>query len=189
MRVLETERLLIRNWEDRDRDAFHRLNADEAVMRFFPFRRTRAEADSFMDELTEDNRARGFGFAAVVNRATGECIGMAGLKPTCDVPLRQPEAIEIGWRVLPEHWRNGYASEAAATLIAFGFRELDLLEIVSFAVQHNEPSIAVMRRLGMSRIADGDFDHPSVDASHPELRRFVLYALSRATWQARATTA
>ena len=45
MMRLETERLIIRNWEDRDRELFHRINSDDDVMQFFPFRRSRAEAE------------------------------------------------------------------------------------------------------------------------------------------------
>ena len=39
---IETDRLILRNWEDRDREMFHELNSDDKVMEFFPFRRTRA---------------------------------------------------------------------------------------------------------------------------------------------------
>ncbi len=182
---IETARLVLRNWEDADRNAFHRLNSDEAVMRFFSSQRSRAEADDFMDDIRGDIDERGYGFGAVVLKDTGRCIGMAGLKPTDDVPLRQPEAIEIGWRLLPEHWGAGYATEAAEALLAFGFETLGLEEIVSFAVWNNEPSIAVMRRIGMSCVDGGDFDHPAVAESHPHLRRHILYALERASWLAR----
>lgn len=180
---IETDRLLLRNWEEADRDAFHRLNSDEEVMRFFSLRRSRAQADAFMDDLCEENAARGYGFGAVVLKETSRCIGMAGLKPTDDVPLRQPEAIEIGWRLLSEHWGKGYATEAAEALLAFGFETLGLPEIVSFAVWNNEPSIAVMRRIGMSRVDGGDFDHPLVADSHPHLKRHALYALQRNAWR------
>ncbi len=44
MTPIVTKRLLIRNWEDRDRELFFRINSDEEVMAFFPFRRTRAES-------------------------------------------------------------------------------------------------------------------------------------------------
>ncbi|TIW64748.1 MAG: GNAT family N-acetyltransferase, partial [Mesorhizobium sp.] len=45
MKPMRTERLILRNWEDRDRELFHRINFDEQVMEFFPFRRDRAETD------------------------------------------------------------------------------------------------------------------------------------------------
>jgi RimJ/RimL family protein N-acetyltransferase len=181
--LIETERLILRNGGEQDRRAFHRLNSDEGVMKFFPFRRSRAEADAVMDTLAADNDSREFGFGAVELKGTGETVGMAGLKPTRDVPTRQPAAVEIGWRLLPEHWRLGYATEAAQGFLAFGFATLRLDEIVSFAVWNNTASIAVMLRLGMTRVADGDFAHPSVSDHRPDLKTHVLYALSGAGWR------
>lgn len=182
---IETERLIIRNWEERDRDLFHRINSDDEVMRFFGFRRTRPVADAFMDKLQAENAARGYGFVALELRETGEPIGMAGLKPTSEVPSRQPESIEIGWRLAPEHWRKGYVTEAAEALLRYGFERLDLDEIVSFAVWNNDASLAVMRRIGMSHVDGGDFDHPTVPDTSPELRRHALYVLSRNEWRKR----
>lgn len=173
----------MRNWDEPDRDAFHRLNSDAQVMRFFASRRTRSEADAFMDRLRVENAGRGYGFGAVVLKENGRCIGMAGLKPTKDVPVRQPEAIEIGWRLLPEFWGKGFATEAAQALLALGFETLNLPEIVSFAVWNNEASIAVMRRIGMDKVEGGDFDHPAVPDTSPGLRRHVLYALTREAWE------
>lgn len=186
MKPIETERLILRNWQDRDRDVFHIVNSDEQVMQFFPFRRSRAESDAFMDRLAIGNEGSGYGFRALELKSTGQCVGMAGLKSTSDVPLRQPEAIEIGWRLAPDRWRRGYVAEAAEALVAFGFDVLDLPEIISFAVWNNEPSIAVMRKLGMSRVENGDFDHPAVPESQPHLMRYALYALSQEAWRNRA---
>lgn len=182
---LETARLVIRNWEDRDRDLFYRINSDEEVMRFFPFRRSRAEADGFLDRLREANEARGYGFAALELKETGECVGFAGLHLDSVAPTRQPEAVEIGWRLAREHWGKGYVTEAAEALLAFGFGALGLEEIISFAVQGNERSIAVMRRIGMTAEPAGDFDHPRVPDTHPHLKRHVFHTLSRAAWRAR----
>ena len=54
MRPIRTARLILRNWEERDRDLFHRINSDDRVMEFFPFRRDRAEADAMMDRVRAD---------------------------------------------------------------------------------------------------------------------------------------
>ena len=91
--------------------------------------------------------------------------------------------VEIGWRLAPEFWGNGYATEAGGELLRFGFEELDLAEIVSFAVRQNEPSMAVMHRLGMRHEPAGDFDHPKVPDTHPHLKRHVFYTLSRTDWR------
>lgn len=183
MMRLETARLVIRNWEDRDRDLFHRINSDDKVMRFFPFRRTRDEADAFLDRIRTGNEARGYGFAALELKETGACVGFAGLHPTEAIPPRPGGTVEIGWRLAPEHWGKGYVTEAGEALLRFGFEKLGLEEIVSFAVWNNEPSIAVMRRLGMRHEPEGDFDHPDVPDTHPHLKRHVFHTLSRKDWR------
>lgn len=189
MRTLRTQRLVIRNWESRDRDLFHRINSDEAVMTFFPFRRNRQEADDFMERLRGGIAARGYGFTALELAATGETIGFAGLNPCGLEPLLPGDAIEIGWRLAPEFWGKGLVTEAGEALLDFGFEEIDLDEIVSFAVWNNDRSIAVMRRLGLRPDPERNFDHPKVPETHPHLKRHVFYSLKRSDWRERKKAA
>jgi RimJ/RimL family protein N-acetyltransferase len=185
MKPIQTERLLIRQWQERDRDLFFRINSDERVMEFFPFRRTRAESDALLDRLEAGIEQNGFGFTALELRETGECMGFAGLNRVNGLTALPTGSIEIGWRLAPEYWGNGYVTDAAKALLAFGFRDLFLDEIVSFAVWNNRRSTAVMERIGMRRDPAGDFDHPRVPDTHPHLKRHVLYRLDRASWEAR----
>lgn len=185
MTPIRTKRLILRNWEERDRGLFHRINSDDRVMEFFPFRRDRVQSDALLDELRTDIDALGFGFSAVELAETAECIGFAGLSVAEDVPQLQPGCVEIGWRLARDHWGKGYATEAASAWLHHAFTTLDLGEVVSFAVNSNLRSIAVMERLGMHRDPGGDFDHPKVPDTHPELKRFVLYRITRAAWRKR----
>ncbi|MGN6466377.1 MAG: GNAT family N-acetyltransferase [Rhizobiaceae bacterium] len=184
MNPIRTPRLLLRNWEERDRDLFHRINSDPTVMEFFPFRRDRAEADVKMDELTAAIERDGFGFAAIETAASGQCAGFAGLSRPKGLPMFPPDTVEIGWRLAPEFWGKGYASEAARAWLAFGFETLGLEEIVSFAVASNRRSTAVMERIGMRRDPSGDFDHPAVGEDHAHLHRHVVYRLAHDDWEA-----
>lgn len=184
MTLLTTERLILRNWEDRDRALFHRINSDDAVMQFFGFRRSRAGSDAMMDRLTCDIVTRGYGFCAAEIAATGETIGFVGLNPAGIPDILPDDAVEIGWRLAPEFWGKGYATEAARAWLAFAFRTLGLDEVLSFAVWTNARSIAVMERIGMSRVDDGDFDHPRVAA--PSLNPHVLYCITRDEWRQEA---
>ncbi len=182
MTPVETARLILRNWRPDDAALFHCINSDEAVMEFFPFRRTPAESVEAMQLLCERIERDGFGLAAVELRATGECIGFCGLNPTHGIPTLNEGTIEIGWRTAPEFWGNGYVTEAARCWLAAGFDKFGFDEIVSFAVWNNERSTAVMRRLGMCRDQSGDFDHPRIPDNMPHLKRHVLYRLSREDW-------
>ena len=186
MRPIRTLRLVLRNWEERDRPLFHHINSDEAVMQFFPFRRGRTESDAMMDRLGDSIAQNGFGLAAAEIRGSGATIGFVGLQQAGLEPVLPAGTVEIGWRLAPEHWGNGYVTEAAKAWLTFGFEELGLPEIVSFAVWNNRRSTAVMERIGLDRDPDADFDHPKVPDTHPELKRHVLYRLSRSDWQKRA---
>ena len=187
MTPLKTERLILRQWKDRDRAFFHRINSDNQVMRFFPVRRDRAQSDALMDRFVEEIERDGFGFAAAEIADTGETIGFIGLE-RCDFsgPFVPEGSIEVGWRLAPEFWGKGYASEGANAWLNFGFETLGRSEIFSLAVWNNEPSTAVMRRIGMERVPGSDFDHPSVPDTHPHLKRHVLYRISREQWVNRA---
>ncbi len=182
MTPIRAERLILRNWEERDRALFHRINSDDRVMEFFDFRRDRETADAVMDRMREEIARDGFGWTPAEIAATGECIGFIGLH-RAEVPGVAPEgAFEIGWRLAPEFWGKGFASEGARALIEFGFDRLKLDEIISFAVRSNVRSTAVMERLGMRRDPSADFDHPRV--ADLQLKGHVLYRLKRADWQA-----
>ena len=69
------------------------------------------------------------------------------------------------------------------------FEHAGLDEIVAFAVHNNHPSIAVMKRLGMLHVEDGDFDHPKVPDSHAHLQRHVLYSMRAEDWKDQASSA
>lgn len=183
MKPIRTTRLILRNWEDRDRELFFRINSDERVMEFFPFRRTRAEADAKMDEMRGNIERKGFGFAAAEIVGTRKCIGFVGLTETDHLPFLPAGTLEIGWRLAPEFWGQGYVSEAARAWLAFGFETLGRDEIISFAVRDNRRSTAVMERIGMTADPSRDFDHPAVPESHPHLRPHVFYRLSRRDWE------
>lgn len=90
--------------------------------------------------------------------------------------------VEVGYRLAFEHWGRGYATEGARAALAFGFASLGLDEIVAMTAVANARSRHVMEKLGMTRDAADDFDHPNVPAGHP-LRRHVLYRLTSARWR------
>jgi RimJ/RimL family protein N-acetyltransferase len=182
-RPLETERLILRPWQERDRDLFFEINSDPEVMQYFPFRRNRKEADAFFDKLVAVANSGGMTFEAVEVRETGECIGFCGLHSADVEPFLPAYAVEIGWRLAWRFWGKGYATEAALRWLDHGFSALGLPEIVTFAVHDNRRSIAVMGRLEMTRDPTSDFDHPRVPDTHPRLKRHIVYRLQRDDWK------
>ncbi|KXF76858.1 GNAT family acetyltransferase [Paramesorhizobium deserti] len=182
MIVAETKRLILRNWRDGDRVLFHEINSDTEVMEFFGFVRDREQSDELLDRLKRDIEATGYGFYALEERATGICLGFAGLALTDLEPHFSKGTVEIGWRLARPHWGKGYVTEAGRRLLSLGFDERGLDEIVSFAVFNNHRSTAVMERLGMKRDPARDFDHPKVSAATPHLKPHVTYSITRQDW-------
>jgi RimJ/RimL family protein N-acetyltransferase len=187
MPALRSERLVLRDWTDADLEPFARLNADPVAMEHFPSTLDRAQSDAMVEVLRNRWRAHGLSWWAVEERASGEFLGAVGLlQVTVVAPFNDPDApsVEVGWRLLPSSWGHGYAPEAAAAALDWGFGACDLSEIVSFTVPANQRSRRVMAKLGMTHDPAADFDHPSVDPSHA-LRRHVLYRLDGDDWRAR----
>ncbi len=183
MLPLETERLIIRPFEEPDRAIFHEINSDEKVMEFYPYRRTRAQSDEIFDRGRTGLAETGYGYTAVEIKATGECIGYCCLAIPDLEPVLPKGTVEIGWRTAPRYWGNGYTTEAANALLKDGFTRRGLDEIISFAVPTNRRSLAVMQRIGMTRDPSRDFDHPKIGGDYAHLRRHIVYRLTERQWK------
>ena len=172
---LRTERLLMRRWREADRAPFAAMNADPVVMRYLLAPLDRAASDEYLDRIEALFQRQGFGLWALEEAATGRFLGFTGLNP---MPPGVPGAggMEVGWRLAQHAWHHGFATEAATAALGVGFRGAGLAEIWSMTSVHNEPSQAVMRRLGMTAYAN--FDHPRIEPGHP-LRPHVVYRLGR----------
>jgi RimJ/RimL family protein N-acetyltransferase len=185
MTRLETERLILRPCQESDRDLFHEVSSDPRVLVFFPFQRSREDSDMIFDMLCQSPPDGGLEFVVIEHRDSGNPIGFTGLSKPKLEPFLTAAAVEIGWRLSARHWGKGFATEAAKTLLAHGFETLGLAEIISFSVEGNDRSEAVMRRIGMRRDVSSDFDHPDIPDSHPQLRRHIVYRLGAAEWRRR----
>ena len=118
-------------------------------------------------------KREGWGLWAVGVVGGAHFIGMVGLhrvQPT----LPCTPGVEAGWRIHPDWWGHGYATEAASASLHYGFTTGGLSDIVAFTAAVNLRSRAVMERIGMVRQTGGDFDHPGVAEGSP-LKRHVLY--------------
>ncbi|WP_269715306.1 GNAT family N-acetyltransferase [Caulobacter sp. NIBR2454] len=171
--MIETERLILRPWRGADRAPFAALCADPEVMAHFPATLSREESDAVVDRLADHQALHGFCFFALERKEDGAFLGFTGLMTLKPENPLQP-GVEIGWRLARQAWGAGYASEAARAAIEHGFEVLGLAEIVSFTATENLRSQAVMERIGMTRRAELDFDHPAVPEGH-RLRPHVVY--------------
>ena len=174
---LRTNRLWLRLWRDTDREAFARLNSDPRVMEYFPATLSRQESDALAEASQAHLAQVGWGLWAVDIPNVAPFAGFIGLASPRFHAHFTP-CTEIGWRLAPEFWGRGYATEGARAVLAFAFQALELDEIVSFTTETNLPSRRVMERIGMAHNPADDFDHPSLPVGHT-LRRHVLYRKTR----------
>ena len=180
---LTTDRLRLRPWRDSDVDPFLAMSNDPVVMAHFPSLYTRDFVESNIARVQKHIDEKGYGFWALEEIGGAPFIGFCGISDVLfDVPWKP--AVEVGWRLARNAWGNGYATEAARAAIGFGFRKLQLDEIVAFLLPMNQRSAAVCERLGMVRDPSRDFDHPliaegAISVGGFPQRRHILYALKR----------
>ena len=162
------------------------MSADPKVMKYFPKLLSVEESNQVAKKCQQLIADKGWGLWAVGLKDShkgSELIGFVGLhEPQADLPF--VPCIEIGWRLHPNYWGQGYATEAGHTALEFAFEVLNVNEVVSFTAAINQPSRLVMERLGMSN-TQNDFEHPAIAKSDPShlLARHVLYKITRQEWE------
>lgn len=173
--MIETARLRLRRWEPCDRAPFAAMNQDAEVMRHLGGPLPRRDSDMSVARMAEHEAAHGYGFWAVERASDGVFLGFCGVKTASHGLPGEPE---IGWRLRRDAWGEGYALEAAQATIRWAGEHLPAARLFAMTVEGNTRSWGLMRRLGMARRADLDFDHPAFPPGHP-LRRHVIYLLQR----------
>ena len=170
---IETERLILREWQEDDREPFARINADPLVMQYLPRSLDEKASNKLVDRFQRHFKKHGYGLYAVELRETGQFGGFVGLN-SVEFKADFTPATEMAWRLGYGLWGQGYGSEAAKAVLGHGLKKLKLPEIVSFTVHDNERSIHLMEKIGMKRDEGGGFDYPTLRKGHP-LGQFVLY--------------
>ena len=155
---MRTERTLLRRWDHDDEadvraalDIYSRMEVVEWLSRPPLVLQTETEArDRLRRWATTAAQRPGYGLWAVVPDEVGLPIGTILLVPLPGKDRVLTDDIEIGWHFHPDHWGNGYATEAARAVLDHAFDDLELSVVNAVAHAGNEPSFAVMRRLGMT---------------------------------------
>ena len=167
--LYETERLVVRELTDDDADAMYELHRNAAVTDWF--KEPPSTGPERERERLAEWRARdippGYGFFAIVERATGRFVGIQVLKP-----FANGVHIDVGWRLHPDVWGRGYATEAARGAIHYAVHTLghDESELGAVTLHDNARSRAVMERLGMTYVRDvvhADLPHVLYLLRHP----------------------
>lgn len=177
MNIIETPRLILRQWESQDIEEVIKLNQDPLVMEYFPKTLNKEETIAQIDRFSNHIKTHKFGPFACILKETGKCIGWIGLMiPPFDAHFTP--CVEIGWRLASSYWGNGYATEGAQAILNKAFIDWNLKEVVSFTPRDNKRSRRVMERLGMHYNPQDDFQCPNLPLDHPLSWR-VLYRINK----------
>ena len=145
--ILETDRLLLREYVEDDAEVFFELNSNPEVLRFVPDKallNIEQARQLLIDHPISDYRKHGFGRGACILKSTGEQIGFAGLKY-----LQELGEVDVAYRFLPNFWGQGLATEVAIASVRHGFAELGLKQTIGLAMPDNIASVRVLEKTGL----------------------------------------
>jgi RimJ/RimL family protein N-acetyltransferase len=173
-----TPRLELRRLRPEDLEVLATVFAKPEVWQFPRGRGlTRAETEAFLDSRIEEWETCDFGLWAAIVRDGGRMIGYIGLSVPTFLPEILP-AVEVGWRLDPEAWGLGYATEGATAALDQAFTTLGLSEVWSVIEAENIASIRVAERLGMR--LEREIELPSNDWRRP--LDAVLFLITHEEW-------
>lgn len=174
--TFETERLIVRQIEEGDAEGLYSAYGDPAAMRFWNFPAQQSVGDSLAS--IKWVRRRGtvqHGMWAIVQRRGGSFAGMINYHSR----EMRDRRLELGWIVVPAHWRQGMMTEAARPVIEFCFKRLKTHRIEALIEAENIASRALAARLGF--VEEGLLRNRSY--LQGEFRSVLMYALLQADWQ------
>lgn len=148
---LQTERLIIRNIEERDVDGIFALDSDPEVLRFIgtPVMQHRSEAENVIAHIHKQYKENGIGRWAMEERTSGAFIGWTGLK--LEKSVRPFHYYDLGYRLIRTFWGQGFATEAAQACLQHGFDVLNYPEINAAAEAEHHASNRVLKKIGMEQ--------------------------------------
>lgn len=173
--LFTSARLGFRNWKESDIAPFSKVNADKAVMEHFPKTLSTAETKQFVERQIAHFETYGYNYFAVEERATKTFIGFIGLAfQNFESPYTP--ATDIGWRLNPNAWGKGFATEGAQRCLQYAFEILQLEKVIAICPTTNHNSERVIQKIGMKKA--GNFNHPNLK-EYPVLEECVCYEISK----------
>jgi RimJ/RimL family protein N-acetyltransferase len=169
--TLTTERLVLRAFAADDLEPYAAMNADPEMMRYVGGPIDRAATWRLMAMLLGHWDLRGYGMWAMIERASGQFIGRAGLYDQEGWP-----GLEVAWTVARDRWGRGYATEAGRAALDYAFEVVGADRVISIMRPDNAASIRVAEKIGET--------FQSSMKLHGEER--VVYGLLRSKWRSLA---
>jgi len=154
MKILETNRLLLRHQVPTDLDDLFALYFDPEVSRYIPdaprtYEEAREELEWFMNGHPKHPE---LGLWATIHKGTGKFIGRCGLLPWM---IDGQNEVEVAYLLAKEYWGRGLGTEAAQAILNYGFEQLQLTRLICLIDPENQASVQVASNIGMTYEKEG----------------------------------
>ncbi|MFN0199985.1 MAG: GNAT family N-acetyltransferase [Bacteroidia bacterium] len=164
--ILETPRLLLREFTLADKHDFFALNSDWEVVQYtgnLPFENMEAAVNVLENVIIKGQYEKyGMGRWAVIEKESQALLGWCGVRPN-----ENDGEIDLGYRYFRQYWGKGFATEAAKAVLEYAKNELQLAKIAGKAQIENIASIKVLSKIGMERMKD-------IEENNEKLAYFVI---------------
>jgi RimJ/RimL family protein N-acetyltransferase len=177
----ETERLRLRTWDPEDLAEFVRHTNTPAVMRWLGGVWPEEDHSKAFDRITSYQRDYGHTLWIVERKSDTALLGFCGLKRVNSPGAPNTGDFEVGWRLREDAWGQGFAKESAIASLDLAFGKFGAPHVVALTVQGNDASQGLMKRLGMIRRPDMDFDD---NRWGPEMNPTIVYRIEADDWPA-----
>ena len=162
-RSIETERLLLREFELSDTEGMFELESNPNVHRYVgnkPISHV-DESRAYIEFVHQQYVSYGTGRWAVILKETNEFIGWSGIKFITTEINNHQDFYEIGYRFIEKHWGKGYATEAGKVFVDYAFNELKADALYAYADAGNENSRKILEKLGLKYINSFEYEGES----------------------------
>ena len=172
--VIETERLILREYTEEDFPALYAILSDPVTMAHYPKPYDEKGTRRWLSWSLDNYATYGFGLWAVELKETRRFIG------DCGITMQRIDGEtlpEIGYHIHKDFWRQGYGSEAARAVRDWFFTHTDRPAVYSYMTVNNTASWSTAASVGMTRVkryTDGGEEH-------------FVYALTRGQWESMQT--
>ena len=168
MKILETNRLILRHQILEDLDSLYALYCDAQVIKYIPdaprsYEEAREELEWHMHGHPKYPE---LGLWATIHKETGKYIGRCGLLPWT---IDGQNEVEVAYLIGKAYWGQGLGTEAAQAILDYGFEILHLSRLICLIDQENLASIKVAEKIGMTFEKEGE----------DEIGPFLLYSRNK----------
>ena len=178
---LETDRLILRDYETEDSDAYFKLKSDSKTMYYLQDIKLSAkeEADKEFANVLKDkeNKDRKFYFFNVELKSSHEQVGSVGYTVVDNTPLGK--IVHAGYFIYPQFWNNGYVTEAFKKVLEFAFIENDVYRVTTGCLAENVGSEKVMIKCGLIKEAE----HIEWEWHDGKMKDRLEYRLLKKEWE------